>query len=82
MCATRLHAEGAEGQAPLGARFNRSSRVVLWPFCNRAVFVSDLQAEDAEGETPLGAAAKHGKLRDALVAVAKGEMTLDDFMLA
>lgn len=39
------------------------------------------QAEDAEGETPLGAAAKHGKLREALVAVVKGEMTLDDFML-
>jgi hypothetical protein len=39
------------------------------------------QAEDSEGETPLGAAAAHGKLRDGLVALAKGEMTLDDFMI-
>lgn len=39
------------------------------------------QAEDAEGETPLGAAAAHGKLREGLAALAKGEMTLDDFML-
>jgi hypothetical protein len=40
-----------------------------------------VQAEDKEGETPLGAAAAHGKLRDGLVAIAKGEQTLDDFMM-
>ena len=40
-----------------------------------------MQAEDKEGETPLGAAAKHGKLREGLVAIAKGEQTLDDFMM-
>ena len=40
------------------------------------------QAEDGEGETPLGAAAAHGKLRDALAGIAKGELSADDFMLA
>lgn len=39
------------------------------------------QAEDSEGETPLGAAANHGKLRDALVGIAKGELSPEDFML-
>jgi hypothetical protein len=39
------------------------------------------QAEDKDGETPLGAAVPHGKLRDGLAAIAKGEKTLDDFML-
>lgn len=39
------------------------------------------QAEDVEGETPLGAAAAHGKLREGLAALAKGELTLDDLML-
>jgi hypothetical protein len=40
-----------------------------------------VQAEDKEGETPLGAAAAHGKLREGLVGIAKGEQTLDDFMM-
>ena len=39
------------------------------------------QAEDKEGETPLGAAAPHAKLRETLAAIAKGELTLDDFMM-
>ena len=39
------------------------------------------QAEEAEGETPLGAAGAHGKLRETLVAVARGELSLDDLML-
>lgn len=41
-----------------------------------------LQAEDAEGETPLGAAAAHGKLRDGLAAIAKGELDPEDLMIA
>ena len=39
-----------------------------------------LQAEDKEGETPLGAAARHGNLRAALAAIAKGEATLDEVL--
>ncbi|KAL4857468.1 26S proteasome non-ATPase regulatory subunit 10 [Chlorella vulgaris] len=42
---------------------------------------ADVEAEDKDGETPLGAAVPHGKLRDGLAAIAKGEKTLDDFML-
>ncbi|KAG7671397.1 hypothetical protein Ndes2437A_g04051 [Nannochloris sp. 'desiccata'] len=40
---------------------------------------ADVEAEDKDGQTPLGAAAPHGQLRDALVALATGEKTLDDF---
>jgi 26S proteasome non-ATPase regulatory subunit 10 len=40
---------------------------------------ADVEAEDKDGQTPLGAAAQHGQLRDALVAIATGEKTLDDF---
>ncbi len=36
------------------------------------------QAEDKEGETPLGAAAQHAKMRDALVAIATGELDISD----
>ena len=39
------------------------------------------QAEDDEGQTPLGAAAAHGQLREGLAALAKGEKSLDDFMI-
>ena len=41
----------------------------------------DVEAEDKEGETPLGAAAQHGQMREALVAIATGEKYLDDFEL-
>ena len=41
---------------------------------------ADVEAADAEGETPLGAAAAHGKMRDALVAVATGELDVDDIL--
>ena len=40
---------------------------------------ADFEAEDKEGQTPLGAAAQHGQMREALVALATGEKTLDDF---
>ena len=40
---------------------------------------ADVEMEDKEGTTPLGAAAHHGQLRDALVALATGEKTLHDF---
>ncbi|GAB4820126.1 hypothetical protein N2152v2_007172 [Parachlorella kessleri] len=39
---------------------------------------ADVEAEDKEGDTPLGAAASHGKLREALVAVATGELDISD----
>ena len=42
---------------------------------------ADVEAEDKEGETPLGAAVPHGKLRDTLAAIARGELQLDDLML-
>lgn len=38
------------------------------------------QAEDETGETPLSAAANHAGLRDAMVALAKGEVELDDLI--
>ncbi|PSC71423.1 26S proteasome non-ATPase regulatory subunit 10 [Micractinium conductrix] len=42
---------------------------------------ADVEAEDDEGQTPLGAAAAHGQLREGLAALAKGEKSLDDFMI-
>lgn len=70
LCAAYSAARGCRGRTP------------LFDWCDLSLhFLLTLQAEDAEGETPLGAAAKHGKLREALAAVAKGEMTLDDLML-
>lgn len=36
----------------------------------------ELQAEDGDGETPLGAAAQHGKMREALVAVSTGALDI------
>ena len=47
--------------------------------CQSSVQPADsVQAEDKEGETPLSAAAAHGKLRDVMVAVAKGESDPDE----
>ena len=47
--------------------------------CQSSVQSADpVQAEDKEGETPLSAAAAHGKLRDIMVAVAKGELDPDE----
>ena len=40
---------------------------------------ADVEVEDKEGQTPLGAAAPHGEMRAALVALATGEKTLEDF---
>lgn len=52
-----------------------------WLLISPSPSFSHQQAEDKDGETPLGAAVPHGKLRDGLAAIAKGEKTLDDFML-
>lgn len=68
------------------------ARLTWLPICNpscspqaAALYLAargaDVEAEDAEGETPLGAAHVHGKLRDSLAAVAKGELTMEDLML-
>lgn len=40
---------------------------------------ADVEAENNEEETPLGAAATFGGLREAMVELATGEKTLDDF---
>ena len=36
-----------------------------------------MQAENKDGENPLSEAARHQGMRDAMVAVAKGEMEVD-----
>ena len=41
------------------------------------VIALQMQAENKEGENPLSEAARHQGLRDAMVAVAKGEMEID-----
>jgi ankyrin repeat protein len=40
---------------------------------------ADVEVENAEGETPLGAAAAFAGLREAMVELATGSKTLDDF---
>lgn len=46
------------------------------PIC--ALLKQPAQAENKEGETPLGAAARHGKMREALAAVATGKLDITD----
>ena len=50
------------------------------PMCLALMGCHAAQAEDKEGETPLSAAAAHGKLRDLMVAVAKGEVDVNDLL--
>lgn len=71
-----INARDASGATPLllaAAGGHQAAAILL------AGKGADVEAEDKDGETPLGAAAHHGQLREALVALATGEKTLDDF---